>query len=131
MRITPGYFTLEEIQRGGWSHTIAPSHDIEENMNVERGYEPLAEVLQEALDQAQLGKGKQCHANGLPFLEQPIMQGAREAGEGGMVYQSRKKILEAMNCKDTDRAITDLLGAINYVAVQVLLRRENMSTETV
>ena len=93
-------------------------------MNTEPGYEPLAEILQEALDQAQLGKGKQCHANDLPFIEQPIMQGAREAGEGGLVFQSRKKILEAKNCKDDERAITDMLGAINYIAAQVLLRRE-------
>jgi hypothetical protein len=93
-------------------------------MNIEPGYEPLAEVLQEALNQSQLGKGKVCHANGLPFLQQPIMQGARESGEGGLVFQSRKKILEAYNCKDDDRAITDMLGAINYIAAQVILRRE-------
>ena len=97
-------------------------------MNVEQGYEPLADVLQEALDQAQKGKGKICHANDLPFLQQPIMQGAREAGEGGLVFQSRKKILEALNCKDDERAITDMLGAINYVAAQVILRREKMQT---
>jgi hypothetical protein len=96
-------------------------------MNIEQGYEPLAEVLQEALDQAQKGKGKECHANDLPFIEQPIMQGAREAGEGGLVFQARKKILEAMNCKDDERAITDMLGAINYVAAQVILRREKIN----
>lgn len=114
MCLTPGYFTLEEII----------NTTRKEKMKVEQGYEPLAEVLQEALDQAQKGKGAICHANGLRFIDQPIMQGAREAGEGGLVFQSRKKILEAMNCKDDDRAITDLLGAINYIVAQVLLRRE-------
>lgn len=93
-------------------------------MEVKPGYEPLAAVLQEALTQAQTGKGAICHANGLPFIQQPILCGAREAGEGGLVFQSRKKILEAKNCKDDDRAIRDLLGAINYVAAQVILRRE-------
>lgn len=88
------------------------------------GYEPLAAVLQEALDQAQHGKGARCHANGKPFLEQPIMTGARECGEGGLTFQARKKILEAQNCADDARAITDMLGAINYVAAQVILRRE-------
>jgi hypothetical protein len=93
-------------------------------MKVEKGYEPLAQVLQEALDQAQAGKGKRCHANGLPFLEQPIMTGGRECGPGGLAFQARKKILEALNCKDDDRAIADLLGAINYTAAMVILRRE-------
>ena len=94
---------------------------------VEPGSQPLFEVLMEALYQAQNGKGKECHANGLPFLEQPIMQGAREAGEGGLVFQSRKKILEAKNCTDAARAIEDMLGAINYVAAQVILRREKIA----
>ena len=103
-------------------------------MNVEKGYEPLAEVLQEALHQAQRGKGAICHANGLRFIDQPVMQGARDSGEGGLTFQSRKKILEAQNCKDDKRAIEDMLGAINYVAAQVLYRREvamNKSTETI
>lgn len=94
------------------------------------GYEPLAAVLKEALDQAQAGKGKRCHANGKPFIDQPIMTGAREAGMGGLVFQARKKILEAMNCSDDERAIADMLGAINYVAAMVLLRRENAGKES-
>jgi len=93
-------------------------------LSVETGYEPLAQVLQEALDQAQYGKGKKCHANGKPFLEQPIIAGGRECGEGGLAFQARKKILEALNCKDNDRAIEDLLGAINYTAAMVIIRRE-------
>lgn len=88
------------------------------------GYEPLAVILQEALDQAQSGKGKRCHANGKPFLQQPIMVGGRECGPGGLAFQARKKILEALNCTDDARAIADLLGAINYTAAMVLLRRE-------
>lgn len=94
-------------------------------VQVVTGYEPLAAVLKEALDQAQYGKGKKCHAkNGRPFLEQPIMVGGRECGPGGLAFQARKKILEALNCEDDDRAIEDLLGAINYTAAMVLLRRE-------
>lgn len=95
------------------------------NQTIAPGYEPLAAILQEALDQAQYGKGKRCHANGKPFLEQPIMVGARECGPGSMAYQARKKILEALNCTDDERAIEDLLGAINYTAAMVILRREN------
>ena len=94
-------------------------------MEIVPGYEPLAEVLQEALNQSQHGKGKKCHSNGKPFLEQPIITGSRESGPGGLVFQSRKKILEAMNCDDDERAIEDMLGAIVYVAAQVILRRES------
>jgi hypothetical protein len=93
-------------------------------VEVEKGYEPLANVLMAALDQSQYGKGKQCHANNLPFLQQPIMTRAREVGEGGLAFQSMKKILEAFNCKEHSRAVEDMLGAIVYVAAQVLLRYE-------
>lgn len=93
-------------------------------MKTEPGYEPLAAVLQEALDQAQHGKGKKCHANGKPFLEQEIMTEGRSLGVGGHVFQVRKKVREAMNCTDSDRAVEDLLGAIIYTAAMVLLRRE-------
>jgi len=93
-------------------------------VNVELGYEPLANVLQEALAQAATGKGKERHANGKPILEQPIMVKSRESGPGGPFFQASKKLLEALNCLDDERAIRDLLGAINYTAAMVLLRRE-------
>jgi hypothetical protein len=98
-------------------------------VTVEKGYEPLANTLIQALNQSQYGKGKQCHANGLPFLQQPIMTRAREVGEGGLAFQSMKKILEAFHCKDDSRAVEDMLGAIVYVAAQVLLRYEGEQKE--
>jgi hypothetical protein len=100
-------------------------------VEVEKGYEPLANVLIQALNQSQYGKGKQCHANGLPFLQQPIMTRAREVGEGGLAFQSMKKILEAFNCKDNSRAVEDMLGAIVYVAAQALLRQEGEQKEDI
>jgi hypothetical protein len=98
-------------------------------VEVEKGYEPLANVLIQALNQSQFGKGKQCHANNLPFLQQPIMTRAREVGEGGLAFQSMKKILEAFNCRERSRAVEDMLGAIVYVAAQVLLRKERESLQ--
>ena len=118
---------LREFSRtksGGYAQPVLPT-----TFAIEEGYEPLAEVLQQALDQAQHGKGKRCHADDKPFLDQPIMRGARECGPGSMAYQSRKKILEALRCPDDDRAIEDLLGAINYIAAQVILRREQTANE--
>jgi hypothetical protein len=105
---------------GGWKDTSEDDYTI----SVSQGYEPLAEVLYQALDQAQHGKGAIRHSNGLPFLQQPIMTGGRECGAGGLIFQARKKALEALNCEDDGRAIQDMLGAINYLAAAVILRRE-------
>jgi len=91
--------------------------------SIEPGYEPLAAILKEALDQCQYGKGRRCHANGKPFLEQPIITGGMECGPGGLAFQARKKILEALNCQDLDRAVEDLLGAINYTAAMIIVKR--------
>ncbi len=90
------------------------------------GYEPLFQILIEALEQAQRGKGAKCHANDEPFLEQEICAEARKCGTGAMVYQIRKKVREAKNCDDLGRAVEDLLGAINYTAVNVIVRREGV-----
>lgn len=88
------------------------------------GYEPLRAVLAEALDQASEGKGKERHADGKPFLEQPIMDLGRKYGAGFLCGQADKRVREAFNCEDDERAIRDILGAINYLAAAVILRRE-------
>ena len=98
--------------------------DIEKRKRVYPGYQPLANVLQAALDQAQAGKGNQRHANGKPFLEQSIITDGRACGLAGPAFQARKKILEALNCPDEDRAVQDLLGAIVYTAAMVILKEE-------
>lgn len=98
--------------------------DIEKPIQVFPGYEQLANVLQDALDQAQAGKGSQRHANGKPFLEQPIITDGRACGLAGPAFQARKKILEALKCPDEERAVQDLLGAIVYTAAMVILKEE-------
>ena len=97
---------------------------IEKPKRVLNGYQPLANVLQDALDQAQAGKGSQRHANGKPFLEQPIITDGRACGLAGPAFQARKKILEALNCPHEERAVQDLLGAIVYTAAMVILKEE-------
>lgn len=84
---------------------------------VEEGYAPLADVLAEALNQAQHGKGK-------PFLRQPIMEIGRMVGTGYQLGQAMKKAQEAMRLPEIERKVTELLGAINYLAASVLLLRE-------
>jgi len=98
---------------------------------VEPGYERVLDVLIAALDQTQSGKGKERHASDDPFLEQEIMNGARCCGLGAMVFQVRKKALEAERLAykgQFQRAKTDALGSIIY-DVALYLRIEEMEEE--
>jgi hypothetical protein len=93
------------------------------SQTIEPGYEPLAEVLQQALDQAQAGKGKERHANGKPFVDQPILEITRNVGDGYPVGQATKKLWESQRL-GTDAAIAERLGAINYIAASIIRLRE-------
>ena len=93
-------------------------------MDVRPGYECLAQVLQRALDQAQSGKGKERHQQGgTPFERQPIIEIGRMVGPGGPAQQVMKKTQEALRLP-TDRAIAELLGAINYAAATIIVLEE-------
>jgi hypothetical protein len=91
------------------------------------GYESLARILQEAYEQSASGKGKERHANGLPFSEQiintlPEMLGNME-GLGGLTYQVMKKTHEAVAMAGRNQlphARKELLGAIVYAAAACL-----------
>jgi hypothetical protein len=94
----------------------------------EPGYERLARVLQEAHDHAAKTKGKERHANGKSFDQQPIMVIPRSQGTpAGQIYQIQKKAGEALGmfsrAKD-EAAIAELLGVINYAAAAILHIRE-------
>lgn len=81
------------------------------------GYEHLAAVLKDAYGQAAFGKGKERHANDLPFDHQPMQAISRLLGNPtGMTYQVCKKVVEAMNMKDRAARRRELLGAIVYLA---------------
>jgi hypothetical protein len=91
-------------------------------------YKELKMVLDRAYLQASVGKGKDRHANGLPFHQQPILVETRSVGIGFPAGQARKKVQEATSCyKDhPERAIADLLGAINYIAAEIIFIEEGM-----
>lgn len=94
------------------------------------GYEILADVLQDALDQAQSGKGKDRHAkNHEPFDEQQIMEIARRQGNiSGQAFQAHKKLYEAEGMfarGEYARARHEILGAIVYASAMVLVIDEN------
>ena len=87
-------------------------------------YQPLKDVLKAAYAQAAAGKGRDRHANGKPFLEQPIMEIGRMVGMGYQTGQAMKKAQEAggmVQRGQNDAARAELLGAINYLASAYIL----------
>ncbi len=91
----------------------------EYTVNVVPGYGPLVETLMDALDQAQLFKGKERHATDQPFLDQPIMTIQGLVGRGYALGQAIKKVQESQRLTE-GAAKQELLGAINYLAAAVL-----------
>lgn len=83
------------------------------------GYEPLANVLRRAFEQAAYGKGKERHAQGEPFSEQVMLEGAKRFGTGALLFQAFKKSEESQRLPQ-DRAVAELLGAIIYLAGAVI-----------
>ncbi len=97
--------------------TSSIDHQIEMNI---AGYESLADVLQRAYNQAAVGKGVERHsAAGEPFHEQVMQIGAAKFGHGALLFQAFKKSEESQRLPH-DRAINELLGAINYLAGAVI-----------
>lgn len=83
------------------------------------GYETLANVYGRAFNQAAVGKGAERHANGEPFDKQVMQDGAHRFGVGGLLFQAYKKSEESQRLPK-DRAIAELLGAMNYLAGAVI-----------
>lgn len=96
-------------------------------------YDSLRVVLDEAFAQASEGKGKERHAYGdeEPFEKQPICEICTRLGSiDGALFQAVKKIYE---CKrlPSERAVNELLGAINYIAAAIiLLEKEYLGSDT-
>ena len=91
------------------------------------GYEPLADVLCRAFEQASAGKGRERHSNGKPFVDQPMLSINRTLGSiDGILFQAAKKASEARGLPTAERAVAELLGAINYLAGAVILLEEGL-----
>lgn len=87
------------------------------------GYRPLIEVLIDAANHAALGKGKERHAGEKAFVDQPMLTITRRYGLGFPFGQAEKKLEEAHRMVErgqTDAAIREMLGAINYIAGAVI-----------
>lgn len=95
------------------------------------GYEPLFETLYEAAFQASTGKGKERHAGGKAFIDQPIFTIAREHGLAFLTGQAAKKLGEAhtlLSIFGENRAIAELYGAIVYTAAAIILLKEQRAS---
>lgn len=84
------------------------------------GYEMLEDVLRRAYDQAARGKGKERHANGKAFHDQPMQDLIRLHGVGFATGQASKKASEALGLPTTERQVAELLGAIVYLSGAVI-----------
>ena len=91
-------------------------------VDLDHDYHSLACALLSAYKQAAVGKGKERHANDLPFDRQPMQLHSDAIGDtGGMCYQVQKKSVESMQMP-TGRAIHELGGAIVYAAGMIVWR---------
>lgn len=88
-------------------------------METVKGYERLDDVLARAYQQASAGKGKERHAVDAPFHEQPMQKLCELYGVGFALGQAAKKAQESMRLPH-ERAVAELLGAINYLAGAVI-----------
>lgn len=80
-------------------------------------YAGLAAVLLGALEQAAYGKGRERHANDLPFEDQPMNAICDILGSPeGMAYQVTKKVAEALKMPTYEQQERELFGVINYTA---------------
>ena len=86
-------------------------------------YHELADVLEQAFQQASAGKGKERHANDLPFGQQRMQTIARGQGHtGGLTYQVCKKAQEAEQLP-REAALRELLGVIVYASGAFIYRK--------
>lgn len=100
--------------------------------NTASDYAALRSVLDLAYEQSSSGKGKNRHANGKPFLSQPIMEIGRMVGIGYQLGQAMKKAQEAGGMAsrgEAEAAQAELLGAINYLAAAHIQIGETMPAD--
>lgn len=83
-------------------------------------YDSLRRVLDAAYDRAARGKGRERHAQDLPFTKQPILAIAGMTGAGGYAFQVMKKAQEALRL-EPEAARKELLDIVVYAAAWYLL----------
>ena len=104
--------------------------NLSTDQQTQSDYHKLEHVLRDAYEQASSGKGKERHANDLPFHEQKILGITRNLGTAqGLAYQVQKKTLEALGMQTFEQQKRELLGAIVYAAAMIIYMEEQDSTK--
>lgn len=84
-------------------------------------YLPLLRTFLGALEQAAYGKGRERHANDLPFIEQPILTMAHMLdSDAGLAQQVIKKTIEARTLPTKQARVNELRGTLVYAAAMIL-----------
>ena len=99
------------------------------NVAEEHPYFALAQVFEAAFIQASAGKGRERHvySSEESYSDQLLCEIDRRlhGSADGPRYQAVKKIYESARM-DPDRAIRELLGAINYAAAAIIILKEKI-----
>lgn len=90
-------------------------------------YSILEDVLNEAFLQASEGKGRERHGHGATFGEQPIFW-IEKHYSSFQLGQAAKKMHESQFLPE-ERAIAELLGAINFIAAHIIYLRSGKEKE--
>lgn len=84
-------------------------------------YKTLPEVLQAAVEQATKGKGQRHGGDKTPFLEQPWVRLYKTHGLGFLLGQADKKYHEALGKENEADQCREILGAIVYLGMALLV----------
>ena len=80
------------------------------------GYEQLQAVFDAAMKQAAVGKGKERHANGLPFHDQRMqLISTLLDSPDGMAFQTIKKMTEGLEFTCPERREAELAGIVIWL----------------
>lgn len=107
-----------DLEQVGLALSAAAAEQRDADMG-HNGYHQLADVLRRAYRQAATGKGAERHAQGQPFEAQPMQHLIGLYGVGFATGQAAKKAQESHRLP-RERAVAELLGAINYLAGAVV-----------
>lgn len=96
-----------------------PADEPKPDDTSDRDYDDLRRQIEAAFAQAATGKGRERHADGRRWTDQPIFTVARQHGAGFLTGQAAKKLGEASAMSrrgEHNRARHEILGAIVYAA---------------
>lgn len=86
---------------------------------------PLFPVFMAAIEQAMWGKGKRHGGAATPFMTQPWVHYTRMHGRGFATGQAAKKLEEAASQRTGVAFEAEMLGAMVYAGMAVLVERGN------